>query len=185
MRDMPGLKTAVALAMLAGIVLVVSYAAITKPAPRVVVNAKELANDVWVTEQVVPESFADIKARRFESIIDLRPDGEELGQPSSETIAKVAQANGLAFAYVPVAHGDIPSPPVDALAQSLALVHKPILLYCRSGKRAARTWALAEASRVDGLDAAAIEAAVRSAGQPVDDLSQAIGARIAARSSSH
>lgn len=174
-----------ALAVLAGIALVVSYAAITKPSPRIVVDAKRLANDVWVTEQVAPDSFADIKARRFESIIDLRPDGEEPGQPSSETIAKVAQANGLAFAYVPVTHGDIPSQSVDALGQSLALIHRPVLLYCRSGKRAARTWALAEASRVDGLDAAAIKAAVQSAGQSADDLSESIDARIAARSSSH
>ncbi|MEO5560588.1 MAG: TIGR01244 family sulfur transferase [Dokdonella sp.] len=182
---MPGPKTTFALAVLAGIALVVSFAAVTKPPARLVVNAKRLTNDVWVTEQVAPEGFADIKARRFESIIDLRPDGEEPGQPSSETIAKVAQVSGMAFAYVPVTHGDIPSQSVDALAQSLALVHKPVLLYCRSGKRAARTWALAEASRAGGLDAVAIKAAVQSAGQSADDLSESISARIAARSNGH
>jgi uncharacterized protein (TIGR01244 family) len=181
----PSMTRAFALAVLAGIVLVVAYAAIRKPSPGIAVNAKFLANGVWVTEQVVPESFADIKARRFESIIDLRPDGEEPGQPSSETIAKLAQASGLAFAFVPVKHGDIPSQSVDALAQSLALVHKPILLYCRSGKRAARTWALAEASRAGGMDAAAIRAAVQSVGQSADDLGESIDARIAARSGSH
>lgn len=182
---MPGMKTAFALAVLAGIAMVVAYAAITQPPRRIAVNAKRLTNDIWVTEQVVPENLADIKARRFASIIDLRPDGEEAGQPSSESIGKDAQAQGLAFAYIPVAHGDIPSQSVDALAESLALVHKPVLLYCRSGKRAARTWALAEASRAGGLDAMAIKAAVQSVGQSADDLSESISARIAARSNGH
>jgi uncharacterized protein (TIGR01244 family) len=91
----------------------------------------------------------------------------------------------LTFAYVPVPHGDIPGQAVDALGQSLASAGKPVLLYCRSGKRAARTWALSEASRADGLDAVAIQAAVRSAGQSADDLAESIAARIAARSNSH
>jgi uncharacterized protein (TIGR01244 family) len=181
---MPRLRWVFGLAVLAGIAGVVSYAAITN-ASRQRVDIKPLADGVWVTEQVRPDSFSEIKLRGFKSVIDLRPDGEEPGQPSSESVAKAARALGLAFAYVPVQHGDIPGKAVDALGQSLASAGKPVLLYCRSGKRAVRTWALSEASRADGPDAVAIQAAVRSAGQSADDLAESIAARIAARSNSH
>jgi len=86
------------------------------------------------------------------------------------------------FAYVPVPHGDIPAGAVTALARAMAENPKPILLYCRSGRRAARTWSLVEVSRSDGLDAADILAAVKAGGQSAEDLDTAIAARIANRS---
>ena len=70
---------------------------------------------------------------------------------------------------------------VTALQKALESPARPVLLYCRSGKRAARTWALAEASRPGGLDAAAIKRIVLATGHPVADLDRDIQARIAAR----
>jgi protein tyrosine phosphatase (PTP) superfamily phosphohydrolase (DUF442 family) len=56
-----------------------------------------------------------------------------------------------------------------------------VLLYCRSGRRAARTWSLVEASRADGMDVAQIIAAVKEGGQEADDLKDALEQRVAAR----
>ena len=78
-------------------------------------------------------------------------------------------------------HGDVPDHVVRDLAQALGVAERPVLLYCRSGKRAARVWALAEASRKGGPLKADIVGAVLAAGQPVDDLLPQIEARIAAR----
>lgn len=140
-----------------------------------------LTDDVWVSEQLRPNAIPEAKARGFATIIDLRPDGEAANQPSSAAMEEAARANALAFAYVPVPHGDIPEDAVTVLGERIASSPKPILLYCRSGRRAVRTWSLAEASRPSGLAPEQIEAAARSAGQSAEDLDAGIRQRIAAR----
>ena len=114
-------------------------------------------------------------------MVDLRPDGEEPGQPSAQDMRLAATKAGLAFAYVPVPHGDIPEASVAALQAFLASQSGPVLLYCRSGRRAARTWALVEAARPGGMPTDAIMAAVQGAGQNAEDLRGRIEAAVAAR----
>ena len=182
---MPKVKWVFLLAVLVGIGLVVGNAAVDRYRIRHSVAAKPLAGSVWVTEQINETQLADIKAKGFRTIVDLRPDGEAADQPASTAVARDAQASGLGFSYIPVPHGDIPTAAVDALDRVLAQSDKPLLLYCRSGRRAARTWALAEASRPGGLDAAAIQSAVHTTEQSADDLGAQIVARIAARPANH
>ena len=180
-RAGPGAAFALAVAVGAAVVLAAAgISAVRSKANRVPVAS--LTREVFVSEQITPDRLAQLRRDGFRSIIDLRPDGEASDQMPSADVQRLARENGLGFAYVPVQHGEIASTTVDALAASLQSVPKPVLLYCRTGRRAARTWALAEASRPGGLDAAAIEAALKSAGQPGDDLAGEIGSRIAARS---
>lgn len=56
-----------------------------------------------------------------------------------------------------------------------------VAAYCRSGKRASRTYALALASMKDGPSQAQITQQIQAAGQNIDDLQQEIAKRIAAR----
>lgn len=140
-----------------------------------------LLGDVHVSEQLAPVDMSRLRSRGFQTIIDLRPDGEVANQTPSEDMRRTAGYEGLAFAYIPTPHGSIPDTVVDELSRTLASARKPVMLYCRSGNRAARAWALAEASRSGGPDATTIRTAVRAAGQKVDDISAAIEARIAAR----
>lgn len=144
------------------------------------VPLRELISGVWIAGQIDPLDLPGLKARGFHAVVDLRPDGEEAGQPNASVIEAAARSNGLAFDYVPVA-GGATADQVAALAASLSAMQGPVVLYCRSGRRAARTWALSEASRVDGLDAAQINAALVSSGQAAADLDPEIRRRIAAR----
>lgn len=144
-------------------------------------TVKRLTADISVSEQLTPDQVKGASESGFTTIIDLRPDGEVAGQPDAATMAAQARANGMAFVYVPVPHGDIPDSAVDALAKALDEHRGPILMYCRSGKRAARTWSLVEASRRAGMDEQAILASVKASGQSADDLASAIRARIASR----
>lgn len=141
-----------------------------------------LVAGVWVSGQIAPAQVDDLKAQGIRTIIALRPDGEEPGQPSSAAVEAAARAAGLGFAHAPVADGEIPQAAVDAVTRALARRDNTVLLYCRSGRRATRTWALAEASRRDGLEAEAIEAVAASTGQSLDDLREQIAARVATRS---
>ena len=146
---------------------------------RVVPHA--LTGDIAVTDQLQLDNVAGVQAQGFATLIDLRPDGEAPDQPTSDDVRLAAGRTGLFFAYVPVPHGDIPSSTVDALARALNATPKPALLYCRTGRRAARTWALVEARRAGGVDAAAIARAVEGAGQSASDIDDKINAGIAAR----
>jgi len=137
---------------------------------------------VWIAGQITPQQVEGLAARGMTAIIDLRPDDEEAGQPSSQQVGNAAERAGLSFSYAPVERGGLPEQAaVDAVSRALLHQGTTVVLYCHSGRRAARAWALAEASRDGGLEAEAIEAAAKSAGQPVDDLHEQISARIATR----
>lgn len=141
----------------------------------------KLRDGIFVREQISVGDVARIKAGGYRTLIDLRPDGEAADQPTSAQIGAAAIADGLAFAYLPTPHGDIPPAIPDTLAKGLATAQRPVLLYCRSGKRAARVWALAEASRANGASVEEITAAVTGVSQPVADILPQITERIAAR----
>jgi uncharacterized protein (TIGR01244 family) len=170
--------------IIAGIGLVLSLAAYShwKNPPQAPVY--RLTKDISVTEQIREETIVQLKDRGFfASVIDLRPDGEASDQPTSKDMAAAARINNINFYYVPVPHGDIPEQSINQLAAALRDAPKPILMYCRSGRRAARTWSLVEASRHDGMDADSIMAAVKEVGQTADDLNQDIMRRISKRKS--
>lgn len=143
--------------------------------------AHPLRDAAFVTDQVSLDEIRAFADQGYRTLISLRPDGEATDQPSSATISDAARAAGLAFAYIPTPRGNIPDTAADDLAQTLAKIDRPVVMYCRSGSRAARVWALAEASRPGGPSAEEIAAAVTQAGQSVDGLNDRLNARIAAR----
>lgn len=172
--------------ILAGFGLMVAFIAADRPAPPARWPAPSalglsLRDGISLSEQIVLADVARIKAGGYRTLIDLRPDGEAADQPSSAQIGSAAIAAGLAFAYLPAPHGDIPPAVPEALAKALETAQRPVLLYCRSGKRAARVWALAEATRAGGANAEEIAAAVTGVRQSVDDILMQIKDRIAAR----
>lgn len=169
------------LAALLGMAGVIVAALATRTPPAAEAEVHPLPGGVWVAEQVTPAQLADLDGKGFRAVVDLRPDGEAAGQPSSLQVGRAAHDAGLAFQYIPVPHGPIPADAVEQLARALSTSNKPILLYCHSGRRAARTWALAEASRAGGLAEDAILQAVAQAGQDAGDLRPEIARRIARR----
>lgn len=140
-----------------------------------------LVAGVWVAGALSPTHIESLKTQGFTSIVLVRPDGEEPGQASSASIEAAARSAGLGFSFAPIAGKDVPQAAVDAVTRELARPDNTVLIACRSGQRATRAWALAEASRTGGLEAEAIESVAASAGQPVDDLREQIAARIATR----
>ena len=136
-----------------------------------------------LTEQVSLAQVSMVRELRYQVLVALRPDGEAADQPSAAEIGREANRLGLVFAYVPVPHGDVPPESVQALKKVLTdHSNEHILLYCRTGRRAARTWGLAEAESATGLDAQAILNSIEQSGQSADDLVDAIKQRVAARS---
>ena len=148
-------------------------------------DLKEVSKGVFITSQLLPENLRALRGEGLRTVVDLRPDGEAADQPSSAQMRRAAVLSGLEFRYVPIPHTSIPDESVKELQSILAQRSGNVVLYCRSGRRAVRTLALAQASQSDGPSCQAILAMASGVGFPADDLQENINGRIGSRSTEH
>ncbi len=130
-------------------------------------NIVKLTDNVAVSAQITPEDVAEIAAAGFKVLINNRPDGEELDQPTSAAMAAAAQAAGMEYHHMPVTASGFPGPDFDAMSDLLDDPARPVLAFCRSGTRCANMW-------VAGCDEAVREHAMTAAGQRGYDLGMAV-----------
>ena len=116
--------------------------------------------------QIEPQQVDKIAAQGFKTIINNRPEGEEIGQPDGAEIEAAAKAAGLHYIAIPVTHAGFSTPQVDAMRAALDENEGgKTLAFCRSGTRSTLLWALAEAK--DGKDPDDIAEAAAAAGYDV------------------
>ena len=125
-------------------------------------SPRHVTSRVSVAPQIDPADIPAIKAAGFVAVVNNRPDGEEPGQPSGDSIRAAAEDHGLAYTAVPVTQVGFSHPQLDAMAAAIAQAGGPVLAYCRSGTRSCNLWALAEAK--GGGDPDSIEVAANGAG---------------------
>ena len=106
-----------------------------------------MADDYFVAPQLQAADFATAKDAGIRTVINNRPDGEALDQLSDAQGARLAAAQGLDYAFVPVSPGGWARTDIEALADALAAHPGPYLAYCRSGTRSCHLWACATAAR--------------------------------------
>ena len=87
----------------------------------------------------------------------------------------------MKFYYIPVPHESIPEAAVIALQQAQQEAEGSMLIYCRTGRRAVRLFALTEAARNGGPGIEAILDMVKNAGFSAEDLREAMEQKIAVR----
>ena len=140
-----------------------------------------IVDRVFITSQLHPDAMTRLLRRGIRTLVDIRPDGEAPEQPSSADIERAAQANKISFYYIPVPHESIPDAAVDGLSAAMKASPPPMVLYCRTGRRAVRLFALAEATRSGGPSADEIQRMVKEAGFTAEDLRDDIAKRINSR----
>ena len=128
--------------------------------------------DTLVAGQIGAEDVPAIAEAGVTLIVNNRPDGEEPGQPSGETIRAAAQAAGLAYRFIPVA-GGLSAPQVEAMAAAFDEAGGKVLAFCRSGTRSTYLWALARARR--GADAETLIGQAAAAGYDLTPLRPHLG----------
>ena len=128
---------------------------------------KPLTPSLSVSSQLSEADIAQAARDGFRAIIDNRPDGEEPGQLSAETVRKLAAAHGMGFAHVPTVGSNITDEDVAGMADALARLDGPVLAYCRTGTRSTTLWALTQAG---GQPAEAILAIAAQAGYDLSTL---------------
>ncbi|AZN99254.1 TIGR01244 family phosphatase [Mesorhizobium sp. M9A.F.Ca.ET.002.03.1.2] len=108
---------------------------------------RQISKDYSVSGQIQPEEAVAIKAAGFKSVICNRPDDEQPGQPSANSVKAAVEAAGLAFRYIPVISGQITAENVEDQAEALDELEGPIFAYCRSGARCTNLYGLIQQSK--------------------------------------
>ncbi len=103
---------------------------------------RQISDNYSVSGQILPEDIAVVKAAGFRSVICNRPDDEQPGQPSADSVKQAAEAAGLEFRYIPVISGQITEQNVADQAAALGDLDGPVFAYCRSGARCTNLYAL-------------------------------------------
>ncbi|PBB35719.1 TIGR01244 family sulfur transferase [Mesorhizobium sp. WSM3868] len=108
---------------------------------------RQISEDYSVSGQIQPEDIVAIKDAGFKSIICNRPDDEQPGQPSADSVKAAAEAAGLAFRYIPVISGQLTMDNVEDQAEALDDLEGPVFAYCRSGARCTNLYGLIQQQR--------------------------------------
>lgn len=120
-----------------------------------------LSDIIAVGEVPTREQIAILAEAGFRSLLNAQPDGEVERHLSSAEAYAEASRLGMTYRHIPVLSRRPDDRDVEAFAQALQEMPRPIYACCYSGSRAAAVWALA-AARTNDVDS--IVAACAAAG---------------------
>ncbi len=104
-----------------------------------------IAPDVCVAPQLTVEGMVAAARAGFRSVVNNRPDFEGgPQQPTSADLERAALSAGLEYRHLPVSSAYQSPQDAAAMAQLLAELPRPLLMFCRSGARSARLYGLAQ-----------------------------------------
>lgn len=110
-------------------------------------DIRRINDHVSVAPQIDPADVTELARQGFVAIVNNRPDDEDAGQPSGESVRAVAETLGLSYHAIPVTQAGFSANQVEAMRAALDAADGPVLAYCRSGTRSTNLWALAQASK--------------------------------------
>ena len=99
----------------------------------------KLTETVAAAPQIHVEDMSAIAAAGYQVVINNRPDGEAMGQPSSDELRAAAEAAGLEYHYYPLNAFNYPGNDIGAMAD-LFDGARPVFAFCRSGTRSSNLW---------------------------------------------
>jgi uncharacterized protein (TIGR01244 family) len=124
--------------------------------------AHRLDERTLVAGQIAPADIAALTGEGVTMIVNNRPDGEDVGQPTSAEIEAAARDAGIAYRHVPIVRGMGPAD-VEAMRGAIhAAGEGTLFAFCRSGNRSALAWAVAKSE--DGMPRDELERCMSEAG---------------------
>lgn len=106
---------------------------------------REIGKDLWTAPQLQEADFAQVAARGFRTVINMRPDDEEPGQPYADNLRQACEAAGMRYEFLPVVGGQFTEQNIVDFARQVKELPKPILTFCRTGTRCTNLWHLVQA----------------------------------------
>ena len=123
---------------------------------------RQLDDKTLVDGQIGPDDVATLKAMGVTLIVNNRPDGEDVGQPTSDEIEAAARKAGIDYRHVPIARGLGPSD-IEAMREAMHSASEgKLFAFCRSGNRSTLAWAVAKSE--DGVPSEELHRQANEAG---------------------
>ena len=107
-------------------------------------QVRQIGTELWTAPQMQAADFAWAAEQGFRTIINMRPDYEEAGQPEASSLQHAAEQAGLRYEFLPVVSGQFTEQNIADFAQQVKELPKPILTFCRTGTRCTNLWALVQ-----------------------------------------
>lgn len=95
----------------------------------------KLSADLSSSAQIALDDLSFLRTEGYRSILCARPDGENAGQIQFADVAAAAEREGFASRHIPIVAGRMTDLDVAAFRDAVETLPKPILAYCRSGRR--------------------------------------------------
>ncbi|MCJ9429609.1 bifunctional protein tyrosine phosphatase family protein/NAD(P)/FAD-dependent oxidoreductase [Kordiimonas marina] len=111
-------------------------------------TVKKVTPGLSVSPQISEQDISILAAQGFKGIINNRPDGESMGQPSAAKMADLAAEHGMDYRHIPIRPGRMTKKDINAFGRAMAQMKGPVLAHCRSGMRSISLWALSEAGHL-------------------------------------
>ncbi|MEC4768746.1 TIGR01244 family sulfur transferase [Halomonas sp. CUBES01] len=126
-------------------------------------QTQPLEADVEITSSLTVDDLEQAKAKGFKTVICNCKPGESAEFPDEDIYRQKAADIGLEWVHIPVTPGDYSQADVAAFAEALKQLPRPILAFCRTGKRATHLWAYAKRNN-EQCDLAELFSAAKAAG---------------------
>ncbi|MST80717.1 TIGR01244 family phosphatase [Lactobacillus equicursoris] len=131
-------------------------------------QTKPLEPGVEITSALAVDELEEVKARGFHAVVCHRIEGESEDFPDEAGFREKARQLGLAWVHIPVKPGEYSKADIHAFAEALQQLPRPLLAFCRTGKRATHLWAFAKRQH-EQCDLAVLFAAAHAAGIDLED----------------
>lgn len=104
----------------------------------------KIADKLSVAGQPQVADFSDFLHKGFATVLNVRPDGEEPGQPGTGAERQAAENAGVAYGFIPVSGATITKADIRAFQSAVADAQGPVFAHCKSGTRALALHVLGE-----------------------------------------
>jgi len=108
-------------------------------------SAVKINERLTVAGQPEIADFPSLSAQGYKSIINARPDDEDVGQPGNMREKSAAGTAGLTYNFIPVTGPTMTEADIRAFQQAMAAADGPVFAHCKGGTRALTLYVLGEA----------------------------------------
>ena len=109
---------------------------------------QQLNKHVYIADQINISDMSSLREIGIQTIINNRPDNEEINQPLSEALSKYASTINIDYYYLPVISGGYSINTIKEFTRLLSTAKSPVLVFCRTGNRSINLWALSQAPKL-------------------------------------
>lgn len=102
--------------------------------------------DITLYKQIHPCQCQCLAEIGFKSVVNLRFDDECQNQPSTAELSTSAKAAGLHYRHLPIDGDHLHLDSVQAFAELIHTLPKPVMVFCGTGGRAKRLYQCAVVS---------------------------------------